>query len=197
MSKPKLNIRITDLICIADLDTSGPSSWSTCDRAIFKRHGRSGSTSDLRSWSSTTFLILFAYARRRCEIAYWWHLHLRPWGLGLHALCSGDIVRLAADVAQHCCVFRSLPCRSLSFGLCRRLWEELFEVFEKIRCRTEQLSDLRIDILNRLRLALVGLQDLKKLLVDLWLRSKTVLIHMLVMLRKPFTKVHLTFILFT
>jgi hypothetical protein len=43
----------------------------------------------------------------------------------------------------------------------------LLEVFKQVRSRMEEASDLRVDVLDRLLLALVCLKDFQELLVDL------------------------------
>lgn len=55
----------------------------------------------------------------------------------------------------------------LLLGVSSRLGKELLEVLQEIRRSVEKLSDLRIHVLDRLGLPLVGLQDLQELLVDL------------------------------
>jgi hypothetical protein len=71
-----------------------------------------------------------------------------------------------------CCLillgfFRGFRC-GCSFCLSSRFWEELFEVFEQIRSSIEEMRDLRVDVLYRLRFALIGLKNLEKLFIDLW-----------------------------
>lgn len=62
-----------------------------------------------------------------------------------------------------------------SLGLAGRLWQKLLKVFQEVGRRVEQRRNLSVDVLNRLLLALVGLQDLQKLFVYLWLVLKAVL----------------------
>ncbi len=81
---------------------------------------------------------------------------------------SGPISCVRADIAEHGSILRSLPCGH-GFGVSCRLGEELFEIFKQVWCLIEQKSDLRVNFLNGLRLALVCLQDLQELLIDVWL----------------------------
>ena len=70
--------------------------------------------------------------------------------------------------------FRGFGC-CCSFGLSSGFWEELFEVFKQIRSSVEEMRDLRVDILYWLRFALIGLQNLEELFVDLWSILESVL----------------------
>jgi hypothetical protein len=82
------------------------------------------------------------------------------------------------SVALRCLALLSLfRCfgRCCSFCLSGRFREELLEVFEKIGSGVEEMCNLRIDVLDRLRLALIGLKDLKKLFIDLWSILESVL----------------------
>jgi hypothetical protein len=63
----------------------------------------------------------------------------------------------------------------LLLGVGRRFRQELLEIFQEIRSSVEKLSNLSVDVLDRLGLSLVGLQDLKELLVNLWGGRETVL----------------------
>ena len=63
----------------------------------------------------------------------------------------------------------------LRFRLCGGLWQELFEVFQKIRSRIEELRYLRIHVLDGLRLLLICLEYFKELFVDFGLRRKAIL----------------------
>jgi hypothetical protein len=64
----------------------------------------------------------------------------------------------------------------LSPVLSSRFWQKLLEIFQQIWSATEQVGDLRIYVLNRLRLALVCLEDFEKLFVNIWLLGKPILI---------------------
>jgi hypothetical protein len=59
--------------------------------------------------------------------------------------------------------------------MCSGLGKKLFKVFQEVWSSVEQLSNLRVHILDGLGLPLVGLQNLKELLVDLWRAGETVL----------------------
>lgn len=63
--------------------------------------------------------------------------------------------------------FRGFGC-CCSFCLSSRFWKELFEVFEQIRSSVKEMRDLCVDVLYRLRFALIGLKNLEKLFIDLW-----------------------------
>lgn len=60
-------------------------------------------------------------------------------------------------------------------GLSSSLWQELFEVFEKVWGRVEQCGDLSVDVLDGLLLSLICLKDFKKLLVNLWFVLEAIL----------------------
>ena len=90
-------------------------------------------------------------------------------------LCIGGVIRLASDVAHHDGVLLLLSCGGGGLGMSGRLWQKLFKVFKQVRGRIKKPSDLAIDILYGLRLALVSLQDLQKLLVDVGLCGEAVL----------------------
>lgn len=63
----------------------------------------------------------------------------------------------------------STPCLRCRFR------KKLLEVFKKIRCSVEECCDLCVNVLDRLLLPLIGLQNLQKLFVDFWLVLKAVL----------------------
>lgn len=86
------------------------------------------------------------------------------------------ITIFATNVAEHCCVFRGLPCSSLCFSLGGRFWQKLFEIFQEVGIWMKKLCHLSIDILNWLGLALICLQNLKKLFIDLGLMAIAVLL---------------------
>jgi hypothetical protein len=75
--------------------------------------------------------------------------------------------------------FRGFSCCS-RFGLSSGFREELLKIFEKVGCGIEEMCNLRVDVLDWLRLALVGLKDLKELLIDLWSILEPVLLIELV-----------------
>lgn len=68
--------------------------------------------------------------------------------------------RLTTSIRHH----RLLLCLLPRLGLCLRsrcrLWQELLEVAQKIGRSLEQVGHLAVNVLNRFRLALVGLQNL-------------------------------------
>ena len=76
-----------------------------------------------------------------------------------------------------CGVFGSLC--SGGFSLCSRFRQELLEVLKKIGCGVEQGCNLSVDVLYWFRLPLICLQDLKKLLINLWLVLEAVLARLL------------------
>lgn len=82
--------------------------------------------------------------------------------------------RFTAHVAEHVLLLGCLSGLCSSMLSCR-LRKELFKVLEQVRCRVEKLRYLRVNILNRLGLTLISLQNLKELLVDVWLGCKPVL----------------------
>lgn len=55
--------------------------------------------------------------------------------------------------------------------------QELFEIVQEIWCSLKESSDLRIDFLNRALFPLIGLQNLKKVLVDVRFISKASLLR--------------------
>jgi hypothetical protein len=61
------------------------------------------------------------------------------------------------------------------FALRCRFRKELLKVFQQVCRRLEESSNLGIDVLNGLRLALICLQDFKKLLVNIGLSSEAIL----------------------
>ena len=61
------------------------------------------------------------------------------------------------------------------FGLTRRLWQELFEIFQQIGSRVEKGGNLSINILYRLLLSLIGLEDFEKLFIYLRFILETIL----------------------
>jgi hypothetical protein len=73
-------------------------------------------------------------------------------------------------------LFCCFSCRGC-FCLSGRLRKELFEILEKIRGGIEEMCNLRVDVLDWLRLALVGLKDFKELFVDFWSFLKSVLVR--------------------
>jgi hypothetical protein len=65
--------------------------------------------------------------------------------------------------------------RRCSFCLSSGLWKELFEIFKQIRSGIEEMRNLRVNVLDWFRFALVGLKNLKELFIDLWSILKSVL----------------------
>jgi hypothetical protein len=59
--------------------------------------------------------------------------------------------------------------------LAGRLRQELFEIFQKIRCRVEESSHLSVHVLNWLLLSLISLENLEELFVDLRLILEAIL----------------------
>jgi hypothetical protein len=51
--------------------------------------------------------------------------------------------------------------------------QELFEIIQEIRCFFKESGDLSIDFLNRTLFALISLQNLEKVFVDIWFIYKT------------------------
>jgi len=52
----------------------------------------------------------------------------------------------------------------------------LLEVFEEVGRAVEQMSDLAVNVLDRLRFALISLQDFKELFVDVWMSCEAILL---------------------
>lgn len=98
---------------------------------------------------------------------------------GAHADLLGHhgagVHRFAASIRHHRLLFCLLPGLCLCLRRCRRFWEKLFEITEKIRSSLEEVGDLAVHVLDGLRFALVSLQDFQKLLVNIRLRGKSVL----------------------
>jgi hypothetical protein len=71
-----------------------------------------------------------------------------------------SVHRLTTSVRHHSLLLCLLP--SLCLCLCGRcrLWQELLEVAQKIGRSLEVVGDLAVHVLDRFRLALVGLQNL-------------------------------------
>jgi hypothetical protein len=60
-------------------------------------------------------------------------------------------------------------------GLCGRLGEKLFEIFEEVGGRVEKTCDLRVNVLDRFLFALVCLENFQELLVDFGFVLETIL----------------------
>jgi hypothetical protein len=71
-----------------------------------------------------------------------------------------SVHRLTTSIRHHSLLLCLLP--SLCLCLCGRcrLWQELLEVAQKIGRSLEEVGDLAVHVLDRFRLALVGLQNL-------------------------------------
>ena len=67
---------------------------------------------------------------------------------------------LAASIRDHGRLFGLLPGLRLCFGGRSRFWQELLEVAQKSGRSLEQVGHLAVNVLDRFRLALVGLQNL-------------------------------------
>ena len=86
--------------------------------------------------------------------------------------CAGEgesfLAADAGSVAVAACTALFLV-RGGGFG------EELLEVFEEVGRCLEETGYLCVDVLDGLAFALVGLQDLEELLVDVWLLGEAIL----------------------
>ena len=155
----------TDLVYIPNMNWPTSSALSVDG---IQRVRRTSLSQRLNVQSSTALLVLFAGARG-IKLP-----HGRHFGRRSGCLCLGDLTTcmISSDIANHGLVRSST---SSSLRLCRRFWQELFEVFEQIRGSVKKLCDLSINVLDRFRLSFVGLQDVKKLLVRLGLLDKAIL----------------------
>lgn len=122
-------------------------------------------------------LVVSIRAWSRCKVTHRWE----TWLIVPRRLMQVRVRRYRCCIsgcgsltAQWKDVFGSRP-RCYGFGLGGRLWQELLEVFQQIGGRFKQSGDLRVDFLDRFGLSLVRLEDLKELLVDVWLGSKAIL----------------------
>lgn len=112
------------------------------------------------SWS---FLAFLTGAGGRGEIAHWWSFGT----VSRRMAWLGRLVQMRnQDVFWALRVPTVLSCR---------LGEELLEIFQQIGGGVEEGCNLRINVLNRLLLSLVGLKDFEKLLVYLGLVLEAVL----------------------
>ena len=131
-----------------------------CDSLIGSRGGH-----DWRILVRTGALLgLFARAGRRRKVSDGRHL-------GPVARRVGRLGRRGGDGHRNA-VFRSRATRASRGG---RFGQELLEVLEEIGCGVEERRDLGIYVLDRFLLALVRLENLQELLVDLWPVLKAVL----------------------
>lgn len=160
---------VTYLVAIWDLILSAPDSVWVRPYARWDR-------------SRCALSLALAFVITTCtwsgrKIAHW----RKPWLLdprclmkmivGSSSLLIGRVTPRAAE-GKH--LFAAGTSRSL-LALSSRLWEELFEIFQQVRCGLKQARDLSIHILDRLGLALVSLQYFEELLVDIWLRGEAIL----------------------
>ena len=70
------------------------------------------------------------------------------------------IHRLTTSIRHHRLLLCLLSSLRLCLRGCCRLWQELLEVAQKIGRSLEEVGHLAIHVLDRFRLALVGLQNL-------------------------------------
>lgn len=77
--------------------------------------------------------------------------------LGHH---RAGVHRLTASIRHHCLLLCLLPRLRLCLRSRGGLWQELLEVAQKIGRSLEEVGHLAIHVLDRFRLALVGLQNL-------------------------------------
>ena len=87
----------------------------------------------------------------------------------------GGVARFCARAAQRESILARDSCKIFVLVCCGRLGEKLLEVFKKVWRSLKQTSDLGIDVLDWLRLSLICLQNLKELLIDVWLLGETIL----------------------
>ena len=71
-----------------------------------------------------------------------------------------SIHRLTTSIRHHRLLLCLLPSLRLCLCGCCRLWQELLEVAQKIGRSLEEVGHLAVNVLDRFRLALVGLQNL-------------------------------------
>lgn len=77
--------------------------------------------------------------------------------LGHH---RASIHRLTTSIRHHRLLLCLLSSLRLCLRGCCRLWQELLEVAQKIGRSLEEVGHLAVNVLDRFRLALVGLQNL-------------------------------------
>ena len=137
------------------------ATWAGIGSFAIHRHRSSirSTASSALPFASLALVILDDWRRRK--IADWRqpsmirrsHADL----LGHH---RAGIHRLTTGIRHHSLLLCLLP----SLGLCLRgrcrLWQELLEVAQKIGRSLEEVGHLAVNVLDRFRLALVGLQNL-------------------------------------
>lgn len=162
-------IDFADLVYIAHLDSA--TSTTLASTHGFQGAQRSCLSRRLQPKTSASFFAIFARAGG-VKLPHRRHLGRWPWGLCLRNLTSYIVT---SDVADHCFIRGSAGGSSLSLRLRCRFRQKLFEVLKQVGSSVEKLRDLCINILYGFRLSLIGLQDVKELLVGLWLLNETIL----------------------
>ena len=110
-----------------------------------------------RDARSITTLLLLGAAARNSKVTNGRHLCLAATSMrSLWCLCSS--CELCGSLCSFCSLLLCLGCG---------FRQELLEVFQKILCVVEKSCDLTVDVLDRLGLSLIRLEDFEELFVDL------------------------------
>lgn len=137
------------------------ATWAGIGSFAIHRHRSSiGSTaSSALPFASLALVILDNWRRRKIadrrqsSVIRRSHADL----LGHH---RAGVHRLTASIRHHCLLLCLLPRLRLCLRSRGGLWQELLEVAQKIGRSLEEVGHLAIHVLDRFRLALVGLQNL-------------------------------------
>ena len=147
-------MNLGSLVRVANLEGLRSALRITHAGSFRRRRPRKRSQCRRRSTRTTPFLAVLGRVFD-VKLAKRGHLDIPVRGLRGETASAG-VTGLAANIARLHCLL-GLACSRLLLGVCCRFWQELFEILQQIGSSVEKLGHLSINILNRLRLALVRL----------------------------------------